>query len=304
MKHYISSLISLLSLLMLCTYPATAQINRSDSKFSIKANANVSLGNAYSASSDINGVDIDKSGSTEFGLDFRYRFWKQANFSLGLNAGVGYATGSQTIIADELNFTYTAGPEADIDGESYQRYTELSRISQKISLGELVVPVYLDFNWQFSKRVSLYANAGLSFRISTSASVKETNGDSYVYGIYPKYHNLKIDDEWMNDFGHGLLSDVITDNPKQNSFTMSVKGGAGLRLWIAGPLSLECGVNYNYGFMNRLEGDKISTGNITEDMAPMTYNVSEGRKIKSLSGAFGINRLSALSLNIGVIVNF
>lgn len=304
MKHYISPLISLLSLLMLCTYPATAQINRPDTKFSIKANANVGLGDAYSASSDINGVGLDKSGSTEFGLDFRYRFWKLGDFSLGFNTGVGYATGNQTIYADELNFNYKAGPEADIDGDSYQRYTELSRISQKISLGELVVPVYLDFNWQFSKRVSLYANAGLSFRISTSASVKETSGDSYVYGIYPKYDNLKIDDEWMNDFGHGLLTNVVTDTPKQNSFTMSVKGGAGLRLWIAGPLSLECGVNYNYGFMNRLEGDKISTGDITEDMAAMTYNVSEGRKIRSFSGALSGNKLSALSLNIGVIVNF
>lgn len=283
---------------------AGAQSQAPDTKYSFKANTNIGLGSAYSASSAVSSVDLDKSSNTSFGVDFRYRFWKKNDLSLGINAGLGYAVGSQTIKIDNLKFNYAAGADADMDGDTYQRYTEVSDASQKVSLGDFTVPVYVDFNWQFSQRFSLYANAGLTFRFSTTTKPKDLLGDCCAYGIYPKYDNLKMDDEWLNDFGDHSLLGASVEKPKQNSFTMSVMGGAGLRIWIYGPLSFECGLNYHYGFSNRLKYSNFAAGVVTVENAPVTYTVADGRKVKSFASAFNKDKLSLLSLNFGLIFRF
>lgn len=301
MKHHI---LTIAALLLLCAPVAGAQSREPEGKYSIKANTNIGLGSAYSASSAVNGVNLDKSSTTSFGVDFRYRFWHKNNLSLGINAGVNYAVGSQSITANDLKFNYSAGPDADMDGDSYQRYSEVSDARQKVSLGEVIIPAYVDFNWQFSKRVSLYANAGLAFRFSTMATTKDVTGNCDVYGIYPQYDNLKMDDEWLNDFGNRSLMGASLEKPQQNVFTMSVMGGAGLRVWIYGPLSFECGVNYHYGFMNRLKSDNFATGTVTADNAPVTYTVADGRTVKSFASSFGKDKLSMLSLNLGLIFSF
>lgn len=301
MRHQI---LTLSAMLLLSAPFARAQSEAPEGKFSIKANANIGLGSAYSATSSVSGVNLDKSNSTSFGVDFRYRFWQKNDLSLGINVGANYAIGRQTIKANDLKFNYTAGADADMDGDTYQRYTEVSDAQQKISLGELAIPVYVDLNWQFSQRVSLYANAGLAFRFSTTATTKNVVGNCYVYGIYPKYDNLKIDDEWLNDFGNNSLAGASVERSQQNSFTMNVIGGAGLRVWIYGPLSFECGVNYQYGFINRLKSGNFADGTITADNAPVTYTVANGRTVKSLASAFEKDKLSMLSLNVGLIFLF
>lgn len=301
MKHHI---LTIAAILLLHAPIIDAQSQSPEDKYSIKANTNIGLGNAYSATTSIDGARLDKSDNTGFGVDFRYRFWQKHKLSLGLNAGLDYYAGSQTIVMDGMKFNYTAGADADMDGDTYQRYTEISRASQKISLGALTVPVYVDFNWQFSQRVSLYANAGIAFRFSTMAEAKNTMGSCDVYGGYPKYDNLKIDDEWLNDFGDHSLSGASVENPQQNSLTMSIRGGAGLRVWIYGPLSFECGVNYDYGCMNRLKSGNLDCGTVTADNAPVTYTVENGRNVKSFASVLNKNKLSMLSLNLGLIFSF
>lgn len=301
MRHQI---LTAATVLLLCAPAAGAQSQAPDAKYSVKANTNIGLGGAYSASSAVSGVNLDKSAYTGFGVDFRYRFWHKHGLSLGINGGVGYAVGSQTVKVDDLKFNYTAGAEADMDGDTYQRYTEVSDASQKVSLGELVIPVYVDFNWQFSRRVSLYVDAGLSLCVSTMAKARDVTGRCNVYGVYPKYGNLKMDDDWLNDFGDHTLSGAAVEKPQQNSFTMSVGGGAGLRVWIYGPLSFECGVKYDYGFISRLKSGNFSGGTVNADNAPVTYTVEQGRVVKSFASALGKDKLSVLSLNLGLIFSF
>lgn len=301
MKHHI---LTITAILLLCVPATGAQSQASEGKYSIKANTNIGLGNAYSAKSSVNSMNLDKSTAASFGVDFRYRFWQKNYLSLGINAGVNYVVGSQTFKATDLKFNYTAGAEADMDGDTYQRYTEVNDAQQKVSLGELEIPVYVDLNWQFSQRVSLYANAGLAFRFSTMAKTKNVTGSCDVYGIYPKYDNLKIDDEWLNDFGDHSLAGASVEKSQQNSFTMSIMGGAGFRVWIYGPLSFECGVTYHYGFMNRLKSSNLADGSVTADNAPVTYTVANGRTVKSFTSAFDTDKLSMLSLNLGLIFSF
>lgn len=291
-------------MLLLCAPGAGAQDTGRDGNFAIKANANIGLGNAYTATSAVDGAKLDKSGNSSYEVDFHYRFWQNRNLSLGINAGLGYATGSQTITIDGMKFNYTAGADADMDGDTYQRYTEIGKASQKVSLGELIVPVYVDFNWQFCRRVSLYVNAGVNFRVSASAKIKDVTGNCDVYGIYPKYDNLKMDDEWLNDFGDHSLAGASADKVKQNGGTISLRGGAGLRVWLYGPLSLECGVNYEYGVINQLKSGSFSADNVTAETAPVTYTVAEGRKVKSFSSVLSTDKLSNLSLNLGLIFSF
>lgn len=291
-------------MLLLCAPIVGAQSQAPDSKYSIKANTNIGLGNAYTVSSAVNGVALDKSNDTSFGVDFRYRFWQKNNLSCGINVGLGYAVGNQTVKIDNLKFNYSAGTDADMDGDTHQRFTEVTDASQKVSLGNFLIPVYVDFNWQFSHRVSLYANTGFAFRFSTTTKAKDLKGSCSAYGIYPKYDNLKMDDEWLNDFGDHSLSGASVEEPQQNSLTMSVMGGVGLRVWIYGPLSFECGLNYHYGFINRLKSGNFADGSVTADNAPVTYTVVNGRTVKSFSSAFNNNNLSILSLNLGLIFSF
>lgn len=301
MKHII---ISIIAVSMLSSLYMGAQNSRTDGPCSVKVNANIGLGSAYSASSTIDGVGLDKSSNTSFGVDFRYRFWKRGNLSSGINAGLAYSSGSQTIVAKDLNFNYAAGAEADMDGDTYQRYTEIERMSQKVTLGEVVVPVYVDFDWRFSRRVSLYANAGLAFRFATAAKVKGLTGTCDVYGVYPKYDDLKIDDEWLNDFGDHNLNGTVAGKPMQNSFTMSVRAGVGMRVWIYGPVSVECGVGYDRGLTDRLKPGNMSLDEVTADTAPVTYTVADGRSVKSLTSALSGDKLSSLTFNLGLIFNF
>ena len=301
MKLFISSIIVLSSL---CTPMAGAQNKDRDYKYSVKINGGIGIGNAYSVSTSNAGVDVGKSCVNTFGADFRYRLWKHGRTSLGINAGVSYSTTDITLKADNLTFDYTAGSDADMDGDTYQRYTTINGMSQKVSLGEFVVPIYVDLNWQLSQRFSLYVEAGLGFRFSTSAKVNDVDGVCDVYGIYPKYGNLKIDDEWLNDFGDHSLAGVTVANPQQNSLTMALRGGAGFRVWVYGPLSFECGVAYNYGLLNRLKPGAFSVGSITANDAPMSYTVGGGREMKSLSSTLDKNKLANLNLNIGLIFSF
>ncbi len=291
-------------MILLCAPAAGAQCQAPEGRYSVKANTNIGLGNTYAATSTVGGVNLDKSGSTSFGVDFRYRFWKKNDLSLGINAGVDYVVGSQTFKATDLKFDYAAGADADMDGDTYQRYSEVSDARQKVLLGDVAVPVYVDFNWQFSEHVSLYANAGVAFRFATLTKTKNVTGNCDVYGIFPKYDNLKIDDEWLNDFGDHSLAGARVENPRQTDFTMNVIGGAGLRVWICGPLSFECGVNYQYGFMNRLKSGRLANGNVTEENAPVTYTVANGRAVKSFASALSKDRLSMLSINLGFIISF
>lgn len=299
MKRYISS--AIISASLLCVPLAGAQTASPDSKFSIKASAGIGLGNAYSASSDLPGVSLTGSSANTFGVDFRYRFWQHDNLSLGLNAGVAYSIGSQSLKASGLSFNYAAGADADMDGDTYQRHTSVEDMTQQINTGEFGIPVYVDLNWQLSKRFAIFADAGLGFMFSTSATIKNLDGRCTAYGVYPQYGNLKIDDECMNDFGESTLSGAATDNPQQNSFCLNLRAGAGIRVWLFGPLSLECGIGYNHGFMDRLKTGGMGTGNISEQQAPVSYTVAEGRRVKPLSNALTSDHLSNLNLRVGLI---
>lgn len=301
MKLLISTIISLS---LVCVPFAGAQTVKPSTKHSVKPNVGIGLGKAYSTSSSVAGIEVDKSSSTSFRVDYRYQFWQKYNLSLGINVGLSYSTGSMTLKADNLSFDYTADAAADMDGDTYQRHTTIRDMSQKVSLGEFGVPVYVDFNWQIVNRFAIYAEAGLGFRFSTTAKVKDVTGTCDVYGIYPKYDNLKMDDEWLNDFGDHSLSGTSVDKPQQNPFTMNLRVGAGFRIWIAGPLSIECGVNYNYGFMNRLKSGPYTDGNTNTENAPMTYTLADGRNLKASSLALGKSRLSNLNATIGLIFSF
>lgn len=290
--------------ILLCAPLAGAQASRPDGKYSLKAHVGIGLGNAYTATTAVDGVALDKSSNSTAGVDFRFRFWQKENLSLGVNGGLAYSWGNQKFIARDLSFHYDTTGEADVDGDSYRRYTTIENMAQEVQLGELDIPLYVDFNWQFCERVSLYAQAGIALRFSTLAKVKSTTGKCSVYGRYPQYGDLKIDDEWLNDFGTTTLDGARTYKPAQNTFTMSVGAGAGLRVWLYGPLSFECGVNYDYSLINRLKSASFATGKVTAGTAPLTYTSLNGRYVRPLTSAISSDKLSNVSLNLALIFEF
>ena len=72
---------------------------------------------------------------------------------------------------------------------------------------DLTIPVYVDFNFQFSKIVHMYIDLGAKLHMNMSNKIDKAEGKAYVYGIYPQYDNLRMDEHWgYNGFGNQTFS--------------------------------------------------------------------------------------------------
>ena len=91
-------------------------------KFSIKPNVNIGVGSTMSIKSDFK--DLTKSSNTtDFGVDFSYRFWELSSNHLEANIGLGYSTTNLKFNVPGMEYSYDAPASADEDGNTYVRYT-------------------------------------------------------------------------------------------------------------------------------------------------------------------------------------
>lgn len=280
-------------------------LHAQNERCSIKLSADIGLGDAYSIEpAEGSGMNA-KSNSNSFNAVFGYRAWTHGRLSLGVNGGLSYSTGSQTLSVNEMEFDYMAPATADMDNETYRRYTTVRDARQKISVSEIGIPIYVDLDIKLHKRLSVYALVGVRPQISISSKTSSLEGQCDVYGVYPQYGNLKIDDASINDFGNRPLDKEMAESPDASSFMFNLMAGAGLRVWLAGPISLECGIGYEHGFTDRFkcDGSDLSQ-NITAENAPVTYTVEGGRKVRPFTSYLKKDRLSGLSLSIGLIYRF
>ena len=269
----------------------------------VKAIADIGLTDAMSLSSAMNLSD-KKSSVQNYVLELGYRFWTKNNMGLEVNAGLGYGTISNRLGIDNLQFSYNAGPDADMDGNSYVRHYEVDGIRQTVDVKSFIVPVYLSYNIGCLKWLTFHVDAGIRLRFNTSSAINKSYADFNTFGIYPEYDDLKIDAEWLNDFGHHELGDAQTSDVKTFGFNTELLFGVGLEFKLTGLLSLDLGIRYNYGLQDIYKNLYSGTMSSSPLNAPITYTVTEGEIVKPLSRYLTKSKLSDLSLRAGLVFRF
>lgn len=282
-------------------YVTTAQAQR----FAIKGYDNIGLGKSMSIDEAQPGQSA-KSNFNSFGLDFGYTFWRKGAQSLEANIGIGYSMASATFSIPEMKYHYSAPAYADMDGNPYERYYELSALRQKASVGYINIPIYLEYQYKPLRWLGLHAEVGVGLGFACNHSVGGVSGSVYSYGVFPEYDDLLIDAEYLDDFGHRYLGGASVGKGETKGFAASVMCGAGFEFYAYEPVSFVVGVRYNAGLTQVFNGkyDITSANEYTAETAPVTYTVAEGTQVKALTDYSTKSRLSPLSLHVGINVRF
>lgn len=273
--------------------------------YAVKAYGDIGLGNAMSLTTSLPGMS-SKSSSNAFGVDFGYTFWRQGGNSLEANIGLGYRMATTTFEIGSLSFDYAAPAAADEDGNTYQRYTTLSDMKQKIDLGYFNIPIYLQYQYRITKWLGIHADVGFGLGFKCKGSVGSTTGMAKTYGVYQEYNQLVIKADYLNDFGETYLAEARHDSPAAQGFAATVMCGAGFEFYVYDPVSIDLGIRYNAGLTQCFKGeyDIVSPSEYTAESAPVTYTVADGQQVKALSDYNTKSRLNPFSLHVGVNIRF
>ena len=237
-------------------------------------------------------------------MDLGWRFWQKGQHSLEANIGLGYSSVSTRLSLPELNYSYAAPATADMDGEPYIRYTELTDMHQKCSVSLFTMPVYISYAIHCTSWLSIHADLGVRLGFKTSADLSDVSGKAYSYGVYPQYDNLNIDADYMNDFGRREITAERTTSPEASSMTASILAGIGAEFAIYGPLSADLSLRYDAGLSDIYKAGTDIYKSFNANTAPLTYTVNEGTKVKPLTDYLSSSKFSHLSLDISLIYRF
>lgn len=297
-----SIIISLIAVACGALSPQAAAQSAEGEKFAIKATAEIGLGNCLSSSSTIS-PSASKASSGDYGLDFGWTFWKKHNHNLEANIGIAYSPTSVTADLGSFDYSYEAPCTADMDGDPYLRYYEISRIHQKITTGRITIPVYLTYAYKFNEWFGVHADLGVRLGFKTGAKLGKVAGEAYSYGIYHQYDNLLINESYLNDFGATNLAYAGYGEPVCNAFSSSVLVGIGAEFRICECLAADLAFRYNRGITNLFKG-QCNGQDITDESAPVNYTVENGQQVKSLTNYFSSSKLNRFALCIGLTYRF
>ncbi len=282
---------------------ATAQKPAGEGVYAIKATADIGLGKSMNAKSVLPGMST--SGSTfDFDLDFGWTFWEQRQHSLEANIGLGFSSTSLTSKLAGIAYDYSAPADADMDMDPYVRYYEISGMNQKVRANRLTLPIYLNYRYKLSQRVSLHALLGLKLGFSVYRNIGKATATAFSYGIYPQYDDLMIDATYMNCFGETALTTDQAIKPKTNAVGASIMTGIGAEIWIWGPLAGDISFRYEGSLTNMFKSIKSADAPFTDQNAPVTYTVAEGQTTKALASYMTRSKLSRFSLSLSLIYRF
>lgn len=229
-------------------------------RFRLKAHYDFGLGDAYKLEGADNALKIDKNSSNNIGLDFGYVFPSKGLLKTGLFIGVGLTQSNIDLAYSNPDYAYAT--TMDVDGDSYTRHYQDLHVNQSIKMTDMSIPLYANFNFNFNKVVNLFIDLGAKFNMNMSHKIDKTEGNAYIYGIYPQYNNLRMDEHWgYNGFGNLNLNSNLLDNNKMldvKSLTIDAFAGAGLRFNIPQtPIAIDLGVSYQMGLIDAVKSNAV-----------------------------------------------
>ncbi len=276
-------------------------------RWRVRPYADIAMGGAFKIDAP-DAMNTSNSGMS-FGVDFGYIIPSRGKVKIGLFTGLGMSTGKIDLDVTSLNYNYNAGSNADMDGDTYIRHYELNDVKESIKMSHFNVPFYVDVDYRASKRVSVYAQAGIKTYFNAGSKIDKFSGSIYSYGIYPQYQDLLIDASWLNEFGNSTLSadNIVSENPFKG-FSADIILGIGARVKLVGPLSLDLGINYMSPVIDRMESagsaTQLPSGNTSESQAPVTYTVAGGQVISNTLSSYCKIKSNPLKLKVGLTFKF
>lgn len=284
--------------------------------FRIKPHVEFSLNGYYELKGNTVPYLGFKNKDVTYGFDIGYAFPTKKKVRAGLFTGLALSNSEIKFSINNLNYHYNAGPTLDVDGDSYVRYYNVSNMTQNISLKTLVIPLYLDLDFQFLKYFSAYLNVGAKAYINLSNTVSSR---LFVkkYGIYPSYNNLRIDGNWLdkrgnsvNGFGsESLYSDSQQRNYVKETNSLDAFAGAGFRVLLYSQFYLDLGLQYQQTIYNTpisMPNENVSLQpSGAETKFPLIEYLPEGKeRIHSITSHFDGIKRKALKLNVGLMIKF
>jgi hypothetical protein len=264
-----------------------------------------------------NGLSLSKSIHHEFGLDLGYMIPTNGLFQMGFYAGVGFVSSSVILGMDTIHYHYQAGSEADIDGDSYTRHYTIEHATQKLSMKDLTIPIYLDFNFHIHEIVSLYLDLGVKNYINLSANLSELTGTYSSWGIYPQYSDLVLDHTTgLTQFaapGTTLPAQTTSSTMDINGYSMDLLSALGVRVKLKDkqffPLYFDFSIGYQHSLLAPYKNANALTvsdiqGNVSAQEAFSTYTVESGESLLPLSAFVSDLKRKMVTLNFGITYKF
>ncbi len=284
---------------------AGASAQQADPNFAVKAYGDFNLTRAYSAKSSHDCVKTSAMSTCDFGVDFGWTFFRFETWRLSANIGLSVTPGRQRFALKGAEFSYEAGPEADIDSRPYTRYVTTSAITQELKTLHVGVPLYIDAEVSVHRIVSLYGQLGYRSLFNASTTSGSVRGTVTSAGLYPQYADLLIDAPIMNEFGRTDLTPEMSARVKGKTYVPELMAGLGVRVNVWQPLWVELGFNYRYsGNLYDCKGLKCPSGATAEQLSPVTYTIADGLRAKSPTAYLASNRINTLQLSLALIYRF
>lgn len=280
-------------------------------RWRVKPHIDFPIGNTYNCnySTGKDAVSI-ASSALEYGVDLGYIIPSKGIFKVGIFLGAAYSDTKIDFSIDNFNYSYSAGSNADVDRDTYERYYELKGMRQSAKISYLTIPLYLDFDIRFSRVFSMYLQLGVKPYIPLNSVINSASVECYEYGVYSQYGNLCID-RLINNFGYNLYTDehirdcsIATNNVSFDAFA-----GLGFRCNIVGPLAIDVGASYQMGLTDVLIPSDTPlqlTNNIKvyENRAFITYDVNKGTIIRKFTDALESVKRQMVKINVALILKF
>ena len=278
----------------------------------VKAHYDLGLGEGYALdNSDL--FSNTKTAHNTIGIDLGYTIPSKSILKVGLFTGVGFSQSKIDLSYENPDYFYTTN--ADVDGDTYVRHYQDLSLTQSIKMTDITIPVYVNFNCSFNKIVNLFVDLGFKLNMNISHEVDATNGSAYIYGIYPQYDNLRMDEHWgYNGFGKQTFSNALLDNKELldvSGFTADVFAGIGLRFNIPqSPIAIDLGVNYQFGLMDVIKenSNMAALKNVSNASNALIYNSINGMEnvehIRNLTESLSSVKRQSLLFSAGLILKF
>ena len=226
--------------------------NYNDKAFRVRANVGYSLSD-FNTLADIKDANISISDNKEmsFGVDVGYVFPSTSKFYFGIFTGLNMSSNNFTMNMApdvESNITDIEDCTADEDGDTYTRHYVLkgNGVSQKLKATNMTIPLYGDFEYQMTPLLSVYADLGVKFQLTSGTWSAKIDGyeTSGIYG--DEYGGVEIKgDVNLNGFGSWAPRDMEVDEEgMEKSMSIHALAGLGLRFNLNKSFAFDAGVQY------------------------------------------------------------
>lgn len=228
-----------------------------DKAFRVRANVGYSLSDFNTLADIQNDANISVSDNKEmsFGVDFGYVFPSTSKFYFGIFTGLNMSSNNFTMNMApdvESNITDIEDCTADEDGDTYTRHYVLkgNGVSQKLKATNLTIPLYGDFEYQMTPLLSVYADLGVKFQL-TSGTWSAYIDDYETFGTFNEYNNVVIkggpngEKLNLNGFGEWKGREMEVDEEgMEKSMSIHALAGLGLRFNLNKSFAFDAGVQY------------------------------------------------------------